>query len=750
MYGHPAGFRVQLSRSYQLIQKLAAGGMAEVFLARTEGPRGFSKTLVLKRILPHLAGDEQFVEMFLSEARLVAQLNHPNVVQIFDFGEFDGAYYIAMEFIDGPNLRALMRRAVYQGQSLPPALCAKIVASACEGLAHAHELVDPQTQQPLGLVHRDVSPDNILVARNGTVKVVDFGIAKAVGQKHLTKAGMIKGKLPYMPPEQMRGRPLDRRVDVFALGMVLYELLTFHRPFSAKGEADIMEAILHKPMKRLAEYLPDAPEALERIVQRCLAKEREERYPSCRQLRADLERFVLSTGEPVGAEELSALVARLMPANQAPLPVDADSSSIKSPPPQALPRKTPPPASKPRTSAARGSSPKARVQEPGSKERPAPDDPVPAAMGTDRSIIPLVSSKDEPPNDEFAVTASSGEHSVPKGLPKNSVEVGQAPTSQAKVRGRRGRRGGPKALLAVSLVAAVSAAIVLGREQFASEEVHPSGAPTSSVKSSETAQVAEIPPRADAPETRSPPPMEPEPSAEASRPPEDSAPSPQPAEGRVEGGGVAGTQEAEEPGEKEPLEAQKPVALAKRIKARASGGSAAQKRQEAEAEPVHPPVETKTAPRPSPAAPEPAPEQPQLATAVLSSSPPAQIRVNGRFVGLSPVTLRDQPLGPVQVEVYDSVKGFSKHRTFVLEPGDNGELQIPVRQGTLELRIHPSAAVILDGKRLGETPLQPITLYEGTHGLRLENDQLGKHLITTVTIEPGETFVFQFDMEAGK
>jgi serine/threonine-protein kinase len=310
------GDRVQLSKSYQLIRKLAAGGMAEVFLARTEGPRGFSKTLVLKRILPHLAGDDQFVEMFLSEARLVAQINHPNVVQIFDFGEFEGAYYIAMEYIDGPNLRTLMRRAHSVGLELEPALCARMVASACEGLAYAHELVDPQTQQPLGLVHRDVSPDNILIARNGTVKVVDFGIAKSIGQQHRTKAGTIKGKLPYMPPEQMRGRPLDRRADVFALGVVLYELLTFKRPFGFGTEVQLMEAVIQKPMTPLKDHRPDVPEAIERIIARCLAKDREGRYPSCRHLRADLERFILSAGEPVGAEELAGMVARLLPATQ--------------------------------------------------------------------------------------------------------------------------------------------------------------------------------------------------------------------------------------------------------------------------------------------------------------------------------------------------------------------------------------------------------------------------------------------------
>src|SRR5262249_50712332 len=161
---------------------LGHGGMATVYRARAAGPMGFEKTLVVKCILPNLAQDPQFVEMFLSEAKLAAQLNHPNIIHIFDFGEAEGAYYIAMEYIDGPNLRALMRRAQSLSRPLPLPLCAKIISAACEGLAYAHEFSDPQTGEPLHLIHRDVSPDNILLARNGTVKLVDFGIAKAANQ----------------------------------------------------------------------------------------------------------------------------------------------------------------------------------------------------------------------------------------------------------------------------------------------------------------------------------------------------------------------------------------------------------------------------------------------------------------------------------------------------------------------------------------------------------------------------------------
>ncbi|RYZ37169.1 MAG: serine/threonine protein kinase [Myxococcaceae bacterium] len=296
---------------YQLVRKLASGGMAEVFLAKAAGPRGFEKTLVLKRILPHLAEDEAFVDMFLGEAKLAAQLDHPNVVQIFDFGEADGSYFLAMEYIDGPTLRRLIKRSTELKSPLPVALCAKMVAAAAEGLAFAHELTDPETGTPLGLIHRDISPENVLLSRQGAVKVVDFGIAKVAGQSHRTQTGVVKGKVAYMPPEQLQARAMDARVDVYALGMVLYELLTGRRPFDAATEVGMMQAILFEPFVPAVERRPDLPPAMQRILERALAKDRDQRYPDCREFQADLERFVLSLGEPVGAFQIARLVAQL-------------------------------------------------------------------------------------------------------------------------------------------------------------------------------------------------------------------------------------------------------------------------------------------------------------------------------------------------------------------------------------------------------------------------------------------------------
>ncbi len=297
---------------YQLIRKLAAGGMAEVFLAKAAGPMGFEKTLVLKRILPHLAGDPAFVKMFLSEAKLVAQLNHPNIVQIFDFGQAGGSYFLAMEYIDGPTLRGLIKRARLIDLSLPVALCARIVSLACEGLAFAHEFRDPATGEPLGIIHRDISPDNILLSSQGAVKVVDFGIAKVAGQSQHTQPGVVKGKISYMSPEQLRSRPLDRRADVYALGIVLYEMLTGRRPFDAASDVKLMQAIINGQRVPAVSLRPDLPASLQQILDRAVAKEREERYPDCRAFQEDLERFILSTGEHMGAYQIAQITMQLV------------------------------------------------------------------------------------------------------------------------------------------------------------------------------------------------------------------------------------------------------------------------------------------------------------------------------------------------------------------------------------------------------------------------------------------------------
>jgi serine/threonine-protein kinase len=281
---------------YKLVKLIASGGMAEVYLARQAGAAGFEKLVCLKRIVPHLARDKQFVEMFLNEARLAARLDHPNIVSIFDLGEVNGNYFIAMEFIDGPSLRAIHKTAADRGELLPVPETCKIVSMAAGGLQYAHDLAGSDGR-PLGLVHRDISPDNILVHRNGAAKVVDFGIAKAANSSSQTRTGTLKGKVAYMPPEQLRGEELDRRTDVFALGVVLYELLAGRRPWEGVSDVALIGKIMTEKPQPLAELRPDAPPELCAIVEKALAKDRAQRYQSCHELQADLESLVTQMGQ---------------------------------------------------------------------------------------------------------------------------------------------------------------------------------------------------------------------------------------------------------------------------------------------------------------------------------------------------------------------------------------------------------------------------------------------------------------------
>ena len=227
---------------YELLQKLATGGMAEIYVARREGPHGFSKRIALKRILPQLAADPEFVAMFIDEARLCAQLTHPNIVQVFDFGEEAGELYMAMELVEGTTAAKVARAAASRGEPVPADVALQIALSVGRGLAHAHDACDDHGR-PLGLVHRDVSPGNILISNSGAVKLGDFGIARAAEFERRTDQGQLKGKLGYMSPEQVTGRELDAKSDQFTSAIVLAELLTARPLFAGPSEMDVLVKI---------------------------------------------------------------------------------------------------------------------------------------------------------------------------------------------------------------------------------------------------------------------------------------------------------------------------------------------------------------------------------------------------------------------------------------------------------------------------------------------------------------------------
>jgi serine/threonine protein kinase len=268
---------------YTLLAKLATGGMAEIFLARMKGVAGFEKQVVIKKILPQYADDEQFVAMFLDEARIAARINHPNVCQVYELGEVDNQYFLAMEYLEGVPLTTVLRRITKDGRMPDLRLVSALVVQACEGLHNAHELKDLDGQ-PIGVVHRDVSPQNLFVTVDGTVKVLDFGIAKAQGASAKTRTGTVKGKYAYMSPEQLRGEALDRRSDVFALGVVLFESVTGRRLFHRETDYLIFKAITDEPIPSVRELRQDLPPALAMTIHKALSRNRDERTATARQL----------------------------------------------------------------------------------------------------------------------------------------------------------------------------------------------------------------------------------------------------------------------------------------------------------------------------------------------------------------------------------------------------------------------------------------------------------------------------------
>ena len=273
---------------YEPLKKLATGGMAEIFLAKQSGLEGFEKVVVLKRILTHLATDDEFVSMFLDEARIAAKLSHPNIVQIYDLGKADNTFYIAMEYVSGRNIQHLITKQQAVGGHLPVEHVCRIVAGVCDGLFYAHSRKD-YDGKPLNIIHRDISPQNILISFAGGVKVVDFGIAKASTQLAQTRAGVLKGKYAYMSPEQVRGSKIDHRSDVFAVGLVMYEMLTGVRAFERDSSLKTLKAIVQDKPLNPREMNPEIPMEVIKILSKALEKNPDRRYKTTQEFQLALE-----------------------------------------------------------------------------------------------------------------------------------------------------------------------------------------------------------------------------------------------------------------------------------------------------------------------------------------------------------------------------------------------------------------------------------------------------------------------------
>jgi serine/threonine protein kinase len=294
---------------YTITERLDHGGMAEVFRGVAESIEGFKKSVAIKRVLPNLTKNQKFVSMFLDEARLSLFLQHANIVQVFDISKTpDNAYFLVMEYVDGCNLKAIIERQRQKGRRLEIAHAIYIMIECCKGLQYAHQLEHPETNEPLGIVHRDISPPNILLSKNGEVKLVDFGLAKANSQIESTDPGVVKGKFSYLSPEAASGLEVDARADVFAVGILLWELFTGKRLFYGDTDYQTVEQVRQARVPSLQATNPDIEPELEGIVRKALARDPEERYHHAADLGDALAQYLFSRRMKVTARDISSLV----------------------------------------------------------------------------------------------------------------------------------------------------------------------------------------------------------------------------------------------------------------------------------------------------------------------------------------------------------------------------------------------------------------------------------------------------------
>ena len=305
---------------YELRFELASGGMGSVYLARLDGTAGFEKLVALKRIHPHLAKEADCIEMFLDEAKIASRITHPNVCSVFDFGQADGEYYIAMEYLVGEPLARLFTQVAkipeQRRSPLLPLRMARIIADACEGLHAAHELKDASGDL-LNVVHRDVSPRNLFITYDGAVQLVDFGVASARERLHKTSTGDVKGTIAYMAPEQLKAGSIDRRIDIWALGAALWEALAVKRLFKRDTTANTMFALLYEEIDPPSKYRPQVPRELDEIALKALARDPNGRWQSAREMGQALRRFLSRHEELIGPAELSQWMSELFPQGEA-------------------------------------------------------------------------------------------------------------------------------------------------------------------------------------------------------------------------------------------------------------------------------------------------------------------------------------------------------------------------------------------------------------------------------------------------
>ncbi|MBI5528190.1 MAG: serine/threonine protein kinase [Deltaproteobacteria bacterium] len=709
---------------YGLVRKLATGGMAEIWLARQTGMQGFEKPVVIKRILPHLSTDQVFVKMFLDEARVAACLNHPNIVQIYDLGCVDGQYFIAMEFVDGVDVSTVLKMGRTRKTPLKLRFTLRIVSQACEGLHHAHFLTDMNGQK-LSLVHRDVSPQNILVSYTGNVKVTDFGIAKARGRSTKTTTGTLKGKFGYMSPEQISGGFVDHRSDVFSLGTVLWEMLTYRRLFKRDNEAATIMAVAGDEIPSPRRYWPKLPEELDRITMKALDRNIENRYQSARELGNALEQYLASQGLGVVSSEIAQFLDSLFPEKQlgardastvsglsaavyrdqksgsVSLPVvtnpgmrSAAASSMMGPEISVPPGAAGPAAGGGAGEPAAGDGTGGDGGPPALPPGPEQDALAQAMRGVlDQIEPPAPEEVDDDDIEVFEEPAreQAQKHAAPAAPAPEDAGFGFPETEE-----RRPGRMKVVFIAAPLVVAALAAGVYFG---LGGATKGPAPAPAA------TAAAA--------------------------------TPAAKPADGDAHKGQESAAKPAEakpavEPGANEP--AKKEPKKKETKKAETAPKTAAPEKKVKET-----PTQAEE-PKKEPAPP------PKVATAApvgdgflnLDSDPWAEVWTGGSKLGDTPLIKVKVPSGRIQLVLKNPELGFEKKITIDVPANETVGQKISVKKGIINVRSDPPAEVYIGRTKVGDTPLSDHEVFEGVHKLRLVNREKGLEKAISVSVGPGQ------------
>lgn len=673
---------------YTLVRRLATGGMGELYLAQRAGLAGFSKRLVVKRIRPELATDREFVDMFLGEGRIAALLDHPNIVHIYDLGEVNGIFYLAMEYIAGKDLGSLLLR---NGGPLELSMALYVLISLCEGVAFAHDATAPDGQ-PLGLVHRDINPQNVLISYQGSVSITDFGIAKVRTTQNETRAGVLKGKFGYLAPEQAHSLPIDRRTDIYALGLLLFEVTTGTRAIPGRTDTELLYAAADGVTQRPSELSRDYPRRLEKIYLRATAKRPEERYQNVRELQEALVKFQVEQRLVVTSSKLSDLMMRLFATEW------TDERKLLTP-----------------TSAHR---PASRVTGSGLHSQPTVlkgDGSVPR----ERSVREFVNAPtlheavvNLPPDVDMGETVTD--------LPAyEGPDPGLQPAISAVQ--TNPRQGSAPAVVDPVLAAAETRVLAkddsdderLLHGQWTHEDsappVRPVGGPRWPiilistlvtfiigggatyyllVMRGEKAIVVDDPRDA--------------------------------ATAMADGAPIADATMAVA----SPLDASVPDAatLARGV-------------PDATPSPSPTPDAAAAVVRPKVKKIEPRPRTGQLK---LTSTPTVRVIWRGRDLGKTPVTAQLDP-GRQRLVLMNAKLGIQVRREVTIRPGGVSRLDVELKQGALLVKARPWAHVEVDGVRKGTTPMRPIQLYEGKHIVKLTNTDKKLTHTGQVLIKPGET-----------